>query len=161
MLTRIRKAMDEKEEGFTLIELLVVIIIIGILAAIAIPVFLNQRKKGWDAQAKSDIRNAVTAMETYLTDSSTGDYPVPGSPGLSLASAQLGGQGYKRSANASDVRIAVTGLTGTAQTYKLTAYSQSGSQFCFDSNGATTGITKVASVTTGTTATPPADAALC
>ncbi len=68
MLARIRKAQEEREGGFTLIELLVVIIIIGILAAIAIPVFLSQRKKGWDAQAKSDLRNAATAEETYLTD---------------------------------------------------------------------------------------------
>ena len=68
MLARIRKAAEEREGGFTLIELLVVIIIIGILAAIAIPVFLNQRKKGYDAQVKSDLRNAATAEETYLTD---------------------------------------------------------------------------------------------
>ncbi|MFV0460069.1 MAG: type IV pilin protein [Actinomycetales bacterium] len=68
MLARIRKAVEEKDQGFTLIELLVVIIIIGILAAIAIPVFLNQRQKGWDAQAKSDLKNMATAEETYLTD---------------------------------------------------------------------------------------------
>jgi type IV pilus assembly protein PilA len=68
MLARIRKSMEEKDEGFTLIELLVVIIIIGILAAIAIPVFLNQRKKGWDAQAKSDARNLASLEETYFTD---------------------------------------------------------------------------------------------
>src|SRR3954454_18752879 len=68
VLARIRKAMEEREEGFTLIELLVVIIIIGILAAIAIPVFLNQRKKGYDSQAKSDLRNFASAEETYFTD---------------------------------------------------------------------------------------------
>jgi len=68
MLARIRKSAEEKDQGFTLIELLVVIIIIGILAAIAIPVFLNQRQKGWDAQAKSDLKNMATAQETYLTD---------------------------------------------------------------------------------------------
>jgi type IV pilus assembly protein PilA len=68
MFARIRKAMEEREEGFTLIELLVVIIIIGILAAIAIPVFLNQRKKGYDAAVKSDLRNFATAEETYNTD---------------------------------------------------------------------------------------------
>ncbi|MBV9292203.1 MAG: prepilin-type N-terminal cleavage/methylation domain-containing protein [Frankiales bacterium] len=56
------------DEGFTLIELLVVIIIIGILAAIAIPVFLNQRQKGYDSQAKSDLRNLANFEEVYLTD---------------------------------------------------------------------------------------------
>ena len=68
MLARIRKAQEENEGGFTLIELLVVIIIIGILAAIAIPVFLNQRKKAVDASIKSDLRTAATALETYFTD---------------------------------------------------------------------------------------------
>ncbi len=68
MLTRIRKAMDEREGGFTLIELLVVIIIIGILAAIAIPVFLRQREKGYKAALKADLKNAATAEESYATD---------------------------------------------------------------------------------------------
>src|SRR6059058_1469441 len=68
MLARIRKAAEEREGGFTLIELLVVIIIIGILAAIAIPVFLNQRQKGYDAQGKADLRNLATIEETYMTD---------------------------------------------------------------------------------------------
>ena len=62
------KAMRDKDEGFTLIELLVVIIIIGILAAIAIPVFLNQRKKGYEASMKSDIRTVANEEETYFTD---------------------------------------------------------------------------------------------
>jgi type IV pilus assembly protein PilA len=68
MLARIRKSLDEKDQGFTLIELLVVIIIIGILAAIAIPVFLNQRKKAVDAGIKSDLRTVATSAETYFTD---------------------------------------------------------------------------------------------
>jgi type IV pilus assembly protein PilA len=64
----IRDRLEKDEEGFTLIELLVVIIIIGILAAIAIPTFLNQRKKGWDAASKSELRNAAVAQESYFTD---------------------------------------------------------------------------------------------
>ena len=67
MLQKLRgRAGDEK--GFTLIELLVVILIIGILAAIAIPAFLNQRGKAYDAAAKSQVKTAQTAEETYATD---------------------------------------------------------------------------------------------
>jgi type II secretion system protein G len=68
MLARIRKSMEEKDQGFTLIELLVVMIIIGILAAIAIPVFLNQRKRAVDSSIKSDLRTVANEMETYYTD---------------------------------------------------------------------------------------------
>ena len=63
----------EDEQGFTLIELLVVILIIGILAAIAIPAFLNQRGKAYDAAAKSQVKTMQTAIETYATDNN-GDY---------------------------------------------------------------------------------------
>ncbi|WP_019137107.1 prepilin-type N-terminal cleavage/methylation domain-containing protein [Cellulomonas massiliensis] len=63
-----QKRMQEREagdQGFTLIELLVVIIIIGILAAIAIPAFLNQRQKAWASQVESDLKNAAIAAESY------------------------------------------------------------------------------------------------
>ena len=67
MLARIRKA-RENEGGFTLIELLVVMIIIGILAAIAIPVFLNQRKKAQDSAAKADVSTIGKEIATYYVD---------------------------------------------------------------------------------------------
>jgi type IV pilus assembly protein PilA len=70
MLSKLRRR-AESEKGFTLIELLVVILIIGILAAIAIPAFLNQRNKAYDSAAKSNVRTAATAEETYATDNNS------------------------------------------------------------------------------------------
>ncbi len=74
MLTRIMKPREDGEKGFTLIELLVVVAIIGILAAIAIPVFLSQRNSARDASVKSDLNSVAKVMETLYVQ--TNAYPT-------------------------------------------------------------------------------------
>jgi type IV pilus assembly protein PilA len=110
-----------REAGFTLIELLVVILIIGILAAIAIPSFISQSGKAKDTQAKALVRNAATALETYATDH--GDYG--GATASSLTSVEAA---INTTSNTS--KPYVSALSTTANAYTITVTQpQTGNTF--------------------------------
>ncbi len=87
MILKLRQRMAQDESGFTLVELLVVMLIIGLLAAIAIPAFFNQRSKANDANAKEAAHTAQVAMETYATDHN-GSYAGVATNGAELKSVE-------------------------------------------------------------------------
>lgn len=130
MLSKLQELREEREEGFTLIELLVVILIIGILSAIAIPAFLNQRKSAVDSSVKSDVVNAAKQIETWMIKNPSADVPAGsvtfnsgGNPTIGAALTAKGLTSFKVS---DGTELTIAPITGQRGTYTIKGVNPGG-----------------------------------
>ena len=129
IINRLRNKKDD--EGFTLIELLVVVVIIGVLVAIAVPVYLNYRKGAADKSAQSDVRGAVSTIEQWYTDNGN-SYPTSNfasqvtnfslNGSSSTATASGAPSGYITLSDKTTLTYLAKGLTGTSPNQSASSY---------------------------------------
>jgi len=122
--------------GFTLIELLVVVLVIGVLASIAIPAFLGQRRKAQDTAAKAILRSGVIATESYYAEYETFAGMIPAL--LSQEEQNVVWLTTPASANRNEIQVAIFGPAGNEDSYALSSASVTGTVFSYtrDPNGA-------------------------
>jgi type IV pilus assembly protein PilA len=145
MLLKLRQRMAQDESGFTLVELLVVMLILGLLAAIAIPAFFNQRDKARDSSAKTYARTAETAMETYASDND-GTYNGATVAILQALEPTLNG------ATLAAPTVPAGGGDTTNRSYKVTVTSDTGNTFSITRHD--DGTTSLTCTTSGTADCP-------
>ena len=135
LLTRLRARRAETgDKGFTLVELLVVVVIIGILIAIAIPVYLNYTKSAKDKSAQSDLRNAISTIETC--NANNNGYPATARSATAGADMTFAGTECAQKVKLSPATSIYYTPTNGGSTYVINSYNADGKKltYCYDSN---------------------------